>query len=561
MRNNLEALLREALAKAHQSGLLSSSEAAIEIEKPRQKGHGDLATNLAMTLAGRERKPPREVAGIIIECLGKTNGFIDKVEIAGPGFINFTLSNKVWQKVAREVLEKGESYGRADTDRGRKIQVEFVSANPTGPLHVGHGRGAAVGDALANLLDAAGYEVEREYYINDAGRQMLILGGSVFYRYQELLGKEPEEPEELYRGAYIKDIAAKMVEEFGALHLNLEPREAALLFYPPAAKIILDGIRDDLAEFGVSFDVFFSEKSLHDSGRLRGILEELKNQGIAYESEGALWYKTEEHGDEKDRVLVKSNGDLTYFAADVAYHTDKFQRGFSRIIDVWGADHHGYIPRMTAAVEGLSKGRMELTCKLVQLVNLLRSGKPVQMSTRAGEFVTLRQVVDEVGKDACRFLFLTRRSESHLDFDLDVAKSQSLDNPVYYVQYVHARVASIHRKAAEEGVEIPRPDQAALDRLSEPEELNILKTLARFKELITAAAESLEPHRLTYYLTDLASSFHNYYNRHRVLTDDPELTAARLVLAGAVQQVVRNGLEILGVSAPFRMVREEQAKP
>ncbi len=559
MRKNLEALLSKALAGARNQGLLSGAEVAIEIEKPRQGGHGDLATNLALILAGKEKKPPREVAGIIIDHLGETNGFIDKVEIAGPGFINFTLSDKVWRQVARNVLEQGEAFGRSEERKPGSIQVEFVSANPTGPLHVGHGRGAALGDALANLLDAAGYQVQREYYINDAGRQMLILGGSVFYRYQQLLGRNPAEPEELYKGDYIKDIAAKMVEKYGPAHLDLDPDKAALLFYPPAAEMILDGIKDDLAGFGVDFDLFFSEKSLHDSGRLKEILEELKVQGVAYESEGALWYKTEEHGDEKDRVLVKSNGDLTYFAADVAYHTDKFQRGFSRVIDIWGADHHGYIPRMTAAVEGLSKGRMELTCKLVQLVNLLRSGQPVQMSTRAGEFVTLREVVDEVGKDACRFLFLTRRSESHLDFDLDVAKSQSLDNPVYYVQYAHARVASIHRKADEVGVRTPPLDQAALDRLVEPEELNILKNLAQFPEFIVSAAEALEPHRLTYYLTDLASSFHNYYNRHRVLTDDPELTGARLVLADAVQQVVRNGLGILGVSAPFRMDREEPA--
>ena len=559
MRKNLEALLRKALAGARNQGLLSGAEVAIEIEKPRQGGHGDLATNLALILAGKEKKPPREVAGIIIDHLGETNGFIDKVEIAGPGFINFTLSDKVWRQVARDVLEQGEAFGRSEEQKPGSIQVEFVSANPTGPLHVGHGRGAALGDALANLLDAAGYQVQREYYINDAGRQMLILGGSVFYRYQQLLGRNQAEPEELYKGDYIKDIAAKMVEKYGPAHLDLDPDKAALLFYPPAAEMILDGIRTDLAGFGVDFDLFFSEKSLHDSGRLKEILEELKVQGVAYESEGALWYKTEEHGDEKDRVLVKSNGDLTYFAADVAYHTDKFQRGFSRVIDIWGADHHGYIPRMTAAVEGLSKGRMELTCKLVQLVNLLRSGQPVQMSTRAGEFVTLSEVVDEVGRDACRFLFLTRRSESHLDFDLDVAKSQSLDNPVYYVQYAHARVASIHRKADEVGVRTPPLDQAALDRLVEPEELNILKNLAQFPEFIASAAEALEPHRLTYYLTDLASSFHNYYNRHRVLTDDPELTGARLVLADAVQQVVRNGLGILGVSAPFRMDREEPA--
>ena len=558
MRNELEALLKKALENARRAGLLSAPEVAIELEKPRQEGHGDWATNLALILAGQEKKPPREIAGIIVDNLGQTNGFIENVEIAGPGFINFTLSDRVWQRVVDVVLTQGEAFGRTGLGQGQKVQVEFVSANPTGPLHVGHGRGAALGDALARLLDAAGYQVQREYYINDAGRQMLILGGSVFYRYLQLLGRKPDEPEEYYRGDYIKDIAARIKEEQGQAYQDMTPDEAARALYPQAALMILEGIKEDLAAFGVSHDLFFSEKSLHDSGRLREILAELKAQGTAYEAEGALWYKTEAHGDEKDRVLVKSNGDLTYFAADVAYHADKFKRGFVRVIDVWGADHHGYIPRMTAAVEGLSGGKMELTCKLVQLVNLLRSGEPVQMSTRAGEFVTLKEVVDEVGSDACRFMFLTRRSESHLDFDLDVAKSRSLENPVYYVQYVHARVASIHRKAEADGLSLPGPGQTRLELLSEPEELNVLKSLARFPEVVSSAAETLEPHRVTYFLTDLASSFHNYYNKHRVLTDDPELTQARLALAGAVQQVVRNGLTLLGVSAPFRMDREEQ---
>jgi len=558
MKERLRELLARSLAEAHRTGRLKTAQAQIEVEKPRQEGHGDLATNLALTLASQEKLPPREVARILVEVLGQGDGFIREVEIAGPGFINFTLADRVWLEVADRVLAQGRNYGRTNLGQGKKVQVEFVSANPTGPLHVGHGRGAALGDALANLLAAAGYEVEREYYINDAGRQMLILGGSVFHRYRQLLGRNEPEPQDLYKGDYIKDLAAGVVDRLGPALLEENPDQAARLLYPEAAETIMEGIRADLSTFGIEFDHWFSERSLHDSGRMKVSMEELKDKGIAYQADGALWYRTEEGGDEKDRVLIKSNGDLTYFAADVAYHADKFNRGFDWVIDVWGADHHGYVPRLTAAVKGLSQGKMRLTCKLVQLVNLLRGGVPVSMSTRAGEFVTLREVLDEVGRDACRFIFLTRRSESQLDFDLELAKSQSMDNPVYYVQYVHARVASIKRKAAQEGISPPGPGEYQPARLVQPEEMNLLKIMAAYPDLVTGAAEALEPHRLTYYLTDLAAAFHNYYNLHRVLVDDRELSLARLGLAAAVQQVVKNGLTLLGVSAPERMVREPE---
>ena len=556
IRDQLRAILAESLGRAHQAGDLKTAEAEIEIDRPRQLEHGDLATNLALNLARLEGRPPRQVAEMILKHLAPADGFLAHFEIAGPGFINFVLADEVWQGVADEILTAGENYGRTDLGGGRRVQVEFVSANPTGPLHVGHGRGAAVGDALASLLQATGYSVEREYYINDAGRQMLILGRSVFLRYLEQLGRQKDFPQDHYQGGYITEIAARMVEEYGDEYLEADPDETAAVFQPLAAAAILEGIKQDLADFGIVFDVWFSETTLHEGNRMETLLKSLQADGLAYEEEGALWYQTRKAGDEKDRVLVKSNGEMTYFAADVAYHADKFSRGFETVIDVWGADHHGYVPRMEAAVKALTGGRMSFTAKLVQLVNLLRRGEPVAMSTRTGEFVTLREVVGEVGRDACRFIFLTRRSDSPLDFDLELAKEKSLDNPVYYVQYAHARVASIKRKAAEMDLALPAPGEADLSLLSEPEELALLRNLAAYPDLIASAARSLEPHRLTYYLTELASAFHAYYNRHRILGEEPGLSRARLCLSQAVGQVVAGGLGILGVEAPERMERE-----
>lgn len=558
VKDSLRTLLTGAVERAHRSGALKSAEAVIEIETPRQAGHGDLASNLAMTLTRSEHRAPRDIAADILAHLEDPEGLIAKTEVAGPGFINFTFSRAVWQAVAPRVLTAGPDYGRSAIGAGRKVQVEFVSANPTGPLHVGHGRGAAVGDAVAGLLAAVGYDVQREYYINDAGRQMLILGGSVFYRYLQALGRPAEQPEEMYRGDYIADLAARAVAEHGDSLADLDPAQGAKALYPQAAAAILDSIREDLAGFGVEFNEWFSEKSLHDSGRLAEILDGLKAGDVAYEKDGAWWYRTEQRGDEKDRVLVKSSGDLTYFAADVAYHADKFNRGFEWIIDVWGADHHGYIPRMKAMVQGLGKDKDQLTLKLVQLVNLLRGGEPVQMSTRAGEFVTLREVVDEVGRDPCRFIFLTRRSDSHLDFDLELAKQKSMDNPVYYVQYAHARVASIGRKARQEAeLDFPTADGFDPALLTDEAELTLLRQMAAFPEMVAGAAQALEPHRVTYYLTELASAFHSYYNRSRVIVDDRQLSLARLGLVKAVQTVIAAGLGLLGVDAPQRMDREE----
>jgi arginyl-tRNA synthetase len=485
--------------------------------------------------------------------LNDANRFLNKVDIAGPGFINFYLKPGAWHPVLREIHECDLRYGASDRGRGEKIQVEFVSSNPTGPLHVGHGRGAAVGDSVANILDFCGYAVQREYYINDSGRQVQTLGRSAFLRYRELLGETVSFPQEFYQGDYIRDIAARIRDQYGDGLLREKESEAVMTCARIAADGILAGIRNDLSVFGVSFDEWFSEQSLYDSGKVDQIIAGFRANGTIYEHDGALWFKTSAYGDEKDRVVVRGNGQTTYFASDIAYHQDKFSRGMKRVIDVWGADHHGYIPRMTAAIEACGHDRSQFHVILVQLVNLLRGGEPVAMSTRAGEFVTLREVIDEVGRDAARFIFLTRHYDSPLDFDLEIAKQQTNENPVYYVQYVHARISSIVRKAAEQGIEDIRWDDAAMALLQEPEDIQLIKTLARYPETVAASAEYLEPHRITYFLMGLAAAFHAYYNKHRVLSDDPLLSSGRLYLVEAVRKVIRNGLTLLGVSAPEKM--------
>ncbi len=434
--------------------------------------------------------------------------------------------------------------------------MEFVSANPTGPLHVGHGRGAAVGDTVANLLSFCGYDVHREYYINDSGRQIRTLGNSVFLRYKELCGEKIDFPKDCYQGDYIIEYAKEIRAEKGESLLKQDESEAVSYCARIAADAILEGIRKDLEDFGVSFDNWYSEQSLFDSGKVETVIKAFRDKGIIYENDGAFWFKTTDFGDEKDRVVIRSNGLTTYFASDIAYHQEKFERGFERIVDVWGADHHGYIPRLSASIEASGHRRDHFSVILIQLVSLLRGGIPVAMSTRSGEFDTLQEVVSEVGKDAARFIFLTRHHESHLDFDLELAKKKSNDNPVYYVQYVHARISSIMEKAAERGIDISEICNAGYNQihgLTEPEEIQLIKALSRYPEVIAAAGNFMEPHRITYYLMELASGFHTYYNKHKVLTDDSDLTFARLYLVTAVQKVIRNGLELLGVSAPEKM--------
>ncbi len=525
----------------------------IEVETPREESHGDYSCTASMVIASSHGGNPRKIAEQIVENIDDTNELLSKIEVAGPGFINFFIEKDAWVSLLEDVDKQGDRYGKSDFGRGRKVQVEFVSANPTGPLHIGHARGAVIGDVVANILKSSGFSVVREYYINDAGSQMDILGKSVFFRYLELLGKEIEFPPECYQGDYIKELAEEMSEKYGDRYLEKKEEETIPVFTDYAVDSILTGIKEDLRAFGVVFDSYFSEKELYKDNEVTKLLAELQERKFIYEKGGALWFKTTDFGDEKDRVVVRENGEPTYFAADIAYHRDKYLRGFDMIIDVWGADHHGYIPRVYAGIQSLGNEKEVLKIILVQLVNLLRSGKPVAMSTRGGEFVTLREVVDEVGRDAARYNFLMRRSDSHLDFDLELAKKQSNENPVYYVQYAHARISSIMRLADERGYKIPGFGDVDWRILTLPEEITLIKEIVKFPEVVEGSAKVFEPHRLTFYLNDLASVFHSYYNKNRVISDDLDLSMARLFLVKSVRIVLKNALMLLGVSAPERM--------
>ncbi len=549
----LRDLLIASVNEARNAGKLAFVELPVfEVEAPKLSEHGDFATNIALTLASQAKQVPRRIAETLIQGLAPPPGMLSKVEIAGPGFINFFIEDSFWYQVLPEIYRLWPAYGDSDLGRGLKVQVEFVSANPTGPLHVGHGRGAALGDALANLLAATGHQVVREYYINDVGNQILTLGKSLYFRLRELQGEAVEFPEDGYQGDYMKDLARAYLAQKGPRPEAPPGEDDLLALGRYGADLIMAGIKKDLEDFGVSFDRWFSEAELYRQGLVERSFELLKEKGYLYEKDGALWFRASEWGDEKDRVVRRSNGATTYFASDVAYHLHKFQQGFDLVVDLWGADHHGYVPRLQAAVEALSfKGRLKTI--LVQLVSLLRQGKPVAMTTRGGTFVTLEEVVAEVGKDAARFIFLTRRPDAHLEFDLEVAKQQSNENPVYYVQYAHARLASVFRQAAAQGLEPPGPDPSFAALLMLPEELGLLKMLANYPELVEAAARSLEPHRLTYFLTELASGLHSYYYKHRFISEDTHLTQARLCLVQGVKTILNHGLSILGVEAPESM--------
>ena len=563
-----------------------------QLERTRDTAHGDFATNAAMTLAKLARAKPRDLAQRLVDAL-PASPLVARVEIAGPGFINFFLADEAHRAVVPRVMEAGHDYGRSRIGAGRRVQVEFVSANPTGPLHVGHGRGAAYGAVVADLLAAVGFDVHREYYVNDAGRQMDILGTSVWLRYLELCGETLRFPSNGYKGDYVWDIAATLHREHGdayraeadAVFADLpadtpqegEPqdesgdKEAHIDGLIAAAKrllgdnryryvfelglnTILDDIRDDLSGFGVDYQEWYSERSLTESGAVNKAIERLRAGGHLYEQAGALWFRSTAFGDEKDRVVVRENGQTTYFASDIAYHMDKLERGFDRVIDIWGADHHGYIPRVKAALQALGDDADKLDVLLVQFAILYRGGEKAQMSTRSGEFVTLRELRKEVGRDAARFFYVMRRCEQHLDFDLDLAKSESSDNPVYYVQYAHARVSSVLRQAADKGMAIdPSPGLANLERLTEEHEQALLRTLTRYPEVVESAALKAEPHQLTHYLRELANEFHTYYNAHQFLVEDGDLRDARIKLILAARQVLRNGLGLLGVSAPESM--------
>ncbi|PIE70129.1 MAG: arginine--tRNA ligase [Deltaproteobacteria bacterium] len=546
----------EAAVAAHAAGdLKSDAFPEVILESPRLLAHGDLSTNLAMIMAKAQKMAPRAIAEVLVRFLGDGDGLFEKVDIAGPGFINFYLNPERWAPLLARIHDKGDAYGRTDIGKGKKIQVEFVSANPTGPLHVGHGRGAVVGDTVANLLAHCGYDVQREYYINDSGRQIQTLGRSVYLRLKAQNGMTVAFPDDCYQGAYIRDLAAALPEADKASVLSADEPAGVAACARYAATEILNGIRDDLSAFGVTFDNWFSEQTLYDADKVMTVIDELKQRGIIYDDGGASWFNTSNFGDEKDRVVVRSNGMTTYFASDIAYHQDKYDRGFERVIDVWGADHHGYIPRMKAAIQATGQDADAFDVILVQLVNLLRGGEPVAMSTRSGEFVTLKEVLDEVGTDAARFIFLTRHYESHLDFDLEVARQKTADNPVYYVQYVHARISSILARAVDAGHADAgsHASAAAVRQLTHADDIALVKLLLRYPDVVSFAASVMEPHRITYYLMELAGAFHSYYNKHKVLTDDPVLTEGRLYLMQAIRVVIRNGLSLLGVSAPESM--------
>ena len=560
IKETIRQLIEEALDNCAQSGLFSEKQfPPFVIETPKMKDHGDYATNVAMLLAPLEKKPPRKIALAIIEHIPKKDDVLEKLEIAGPGFINFFISRSCWLKAFQDISLQGSDYGKSQLGQGKKINLEYVSANPTGPLHIGHGRGAAVGDALANILKTVGYEVSREYYINDTGNQMELLGKSVYTRYLQLLGKEVDFPPDFYQGDYIEEIA-QLIESQHKNHYEKTPEAESIPFFTSfAVDHILKGIQKDLGDFGAKFDNWFSEKTLHDEKAVEKAIDKLKGNDYLYQNEGHLWFKSTLFGDDKDRVVIRDNGVPTYFASDCAYHLNKLERGYERVINIWGADHHGYIPRIKAVVEAFGKNKDMVEVLLVQFVNLLRAGSPVAMSTRSGTFVTLREVIEEVGKDSVKYIFLTRKSDAHLDFDLEVAKKQSDENPVYYVQYAHARICNIINFAEEQGIALPDPDKVSLELLTLPEEINLIKQLTSYPEMVEGCALNLEPHRVTIYLNELVSNFHRYYHLGkldgtlRVVTEDAEISKSRLWLVNTIRIIIKNALHLLGVSAPEKM--------
>ena len=552
---SLRGIVGNALRKlADEKGVPSSDLPEIAFEKPKREGQGDISTNCAMKLTKMFGEKPLALAGMIVDRL-EENEFVAKVEVAAPGFINFFLSMKWMENVLSEILRGGKKYGSSALGEDRKVQVEFVSANPTGPLHVGHGRGAAVGDIIASILSFTGWRVEREYYINDAGLQMDILGRSTQSRYFEVacVPEKAPFPEDGYKGEYIYDIARAVRELEGDRFLSMPLEESRPFFKKFAADAILETIKNDLADFGVKFDVWFSEKSLYERDLVPWAMETLKERGFAFENEGALWFKSTDFTDEKDRVLIRSNGVPTYFASDITYHKEKFDRGFEKVIDIWGADHHGYVPRMKAGVEALGRKAEDLQVLLIQFVNLLRDGQQIPMSTRSGQFVTLRDVLDEVGVDATRFFFVMRRSDSHLDFDLELAKQASNDNPVYYAQYAHARIRSVLREAQTRDVPLPDAAEINIEALSGDEEKRLLARLGAFPEEMEKASRELAPHILVTYVLDLAADFHSFYNARRILGEEESVMKGRLLLVQAAGTVLSTALGLLGVSAPERM--------
>ena len=583
MKQTIIDLIAQALRELEQASQIPSElNANIQVTPARDPGQGNFASNIALTLAKPAGTSPRALAELIAGKLPAIDT-IEKVEVAGPGFINFFVASAASHSIIDRILEQGTEFGSSSIGQGSRIQVEFVSANPTGPLHVGHGRGAAIGATLANLLAFVGYEVQKEYYVNDAGRQMHILAASVWLRYLELCGETIAFPSNGYQGDYVWDIAATLHRENDARYQKSAPevfadvsedapagdrekhiddliRNAQVLLgdtgyrdvFDLALVTLVDVIRNDLHAFGVDFDCWFSERSLNDDGLIEQAIQRLQDNGSVYEQDGAQWFRSTDFGDEKDRVVRRENGQTTYFASDIAYHMNKFDRGFDRVINIWGADHHGYIPRVKASLSALGYDTDKLEVQLVQFANLFEHGQKISMSTRSGEFVTLRQLREDVGLDVARFFYAMRKTEQHMDFDLDLAREQSNDNPVYYVQYAHARICSVRRQCVEKEISLAVQD-ANLERLENTHEQALVKQLSLFPERVEAAAFRREPHLVVTYLRELANHFHSWYNAHQFIVDDDELRNARLALALAVQQVLSNGLGLMGVSAPETM--------
>lgn len=553
-RTRLVQSLSAALDRAVDAGSLPAIEPPrFLVEVPREADHGDFATNLAMLLAKPAKMAPRKIAEAILHNLDLKGTRVERVEIAGPGFINFYLEPAWVLDALSQIDVQNENYGRINLGQGKKVQVEFVSANPTGLLHMGNARGAALGDTLASVLDFAGYDVEREFYINDAGNQIEHFGRSLEARYFQLLGRDVIVPEEGYHGQDVLDTVKRFAAQYGDKYLEADPeaRLRALVKFALAEK--LGAIQKTLAEFNVNYDVWFSEQSLHDSGQVQRALDLLQERGCIYRHEDALWFKATDFGVEKDEVVVRNNGIPTYFAADIAYHLNKFERGFKWAINIWGADHHGHVPRMKAVVMALGYEPDNLQVVIMQLVRLFRGGEVVRMSKRTGQFITLEELVEEVGRDAARYFFVMRSADSHLEFDLDLAKSHSNDNPVYYVQYAHARICSILRQLAEQGGKMPRAFEVDLTLLTGEAELALARRLADFPEEINMAATQLAPHRMARYVHEVAGLLHSFYNGHRVITGDRAVSEARLILVNATRVVLRSTLKILGLSAPEKM--------
>ncbi len=580
MKAQIRELIATALTALRDTGALTQVPDinAIHVERARQAEHGDFASNIALVCAKTARMPPRVLATKLIDCL-PPSALLERVELAGPGFLNFFVTKQALYRVIGEIRKADDAYGRSDGGHGRRVLVEFVSANPTGPLHVGHGRGAAYGDALVRVLRAAGFAADSEYYVNDAGRQMDILALSVWLRYLELCGIEIDFPDNAYQGDYIRDIAAKLRELQQQRLVRVEVDLAGKLGDDPDRRLdelikrtrsalgadhysvlftltrdeLVEDIRSDLHEFGVDYDRWFFESELVESCAIDGVIDSLQQSQHVYESEGALWFRSSAFGDEKDRVVRRANGNSTYFASDIAYQYNKAQRGYDTMINIWGADHHGYVARVKGSMAALGNKPDYLIILFVQFAVLYRSGEKVAMSTRSGEFVTLRELRSEVGDDAARFFYALRKPEQHLDFDLDLAKSQSNDNPVYYVQYAHARICSVFRQLIEKNIDTGWQHDADYTLLTADHEIELLRSLSRFPEVIAAAALAYEPHQVAYYLRSLANDFHTYYNAHPFLASTPELRDARLALIDATRRVIRNGLLLLGVAAAETM--------